>query len=179
MQYHSMQYRPGKVTTTLPSKTNWLWICLGIMVAAEIAALCIAIFGSFDGILLFEAPLFGLIVGVPFWQLFVAGPRRATIGRGALWGAVSGLVVHPLYWIVLWPAYSYINVHTAWDPNVIQIPPPGVPLDSADILLFIIVSLVAIGWFTAAGGAVTGILLVVFQRWQTRRYLRRSPFPKE
>lgn len=185
-----MQYHPMEITATTPPKTTRLWTCLGIIVVAEIAARIIDLFlaligvpepSQYSAILFTMAPLFGLLVGVPLWQLLVVKPQRATIKRGALWGVVSGLVIHPLWWIILWPVYTTIAVDVIHP--IIEPAPPEFPIfwhaGFGELLLVIMMSLVVVGWITVIGGAVMGILLVVFQRWQTRRYLCQQPFPKE
>jgi hypothetical protein len=189
-----MQYHPAEMTTTAPPKTSWLWICLGIIVSAEITARSIDLFFALIGVpeppqysaILFSvASLFGLLVGVPLWQLLVVKPRCVTIRRGALWGVVSGLVVHPLWWIILWPIYtttSYTSCVCMIQPLPGSAPlgfPPLWHAGLGELLLIIIVSLVVVGWITVIGCAVTGMLLAVFQQWQTRQYLRQRPLPKE
>jgi hypothetical protein len=149
-------------------KAIWLWMSLGIVLAAEIAAALSLVFLTnvvplsyngngngnppllFFGVIFFVVvvPFVGLLVGLPTWWRFVARPRRLTLWRGIVLGMLSGIVAHPLVWIGLLPALGF-----------------GLLL----VLPVSVLSLIYVGWITAAVGGIAGGLLVHLQGVLMRR----------
>lgn len=152
----------------------WLLMSLGIVFAAEIAAALSLLFLtivtplSFNGnpplvllgliFFLVVVPVVGLLVGLPTWWRFVARPRRFIRRRGVFLGMLCGLVAHPLVWICMLPAlgFSFLLV---------------LPVS--------ILSLVYVGWITAAVGGIAGGVLMHLQGVLTRRQRQQDgPVPQ-
>lgn len=186
-----MEFWQSEVLSVAP-KAIWLLMSLGIVLAADIAAALSLVFVamvlplSFNGpeillivlgLIFFLAvvPVAGLLVGLPMWWLFVARPRRMTRRRGMLLGVLSGLVTHPLVWIGCLLLLSLLNVVNLL-PELTSTSPLGLPVDLPLVLVLplSVLSLILVGWITAAVGGIAGGLLVHLQLALMRRMRKRQ-----
>jgi hypothetical protein len=151
-----MRFRQSELWSVAPTAI-WLVMSLGIVLAAEIAAALSLVFVatvfplSYNGdgapplvllgliFFLVVVPFVGLLVGLPTWWRFVARPNQITRRRGVLLGMLSGMVAHPLVWICLLPPLGF---------GLLLIIPASV------------LSLIYVGWITAAVGGIAGGVLV-------------------
>jgi hypothetical protein len=145
-------------------KGIWLLMSLGIVLAAEVAAalslvfLTIVLPLSYSGnsplvllgliFFLVVVPFVGLLAGLPIWWRFVARPRHITRRRGVFLGMLGGIVAHPLMWICILPPLGF---------------------DLLLVLPFSLLSLIYVGWITAAVGGIAGGLLLHLQGVLMRR----------
>lgn len=151
----------------------WLLMSIGSVLAAEIAAALSLVFLtivtplSFNGngygnppllllgvmLFLVVVPFVGLLVGLPTWWRFVARPGHLTRRRGVLLGMLCGIVAHPLVWICLLPALGFGPIL---------------------VLPVTVLSLIYVGWITAAVGGIAGGVLVHLQAVLTRRMCQQD-----
>lgn len=154
-----MRFWKSEVWPVAP-KAIWLLMSLGVVLAAEIAAALSLVFLAlvlpllYNGtgspslqvpglVVMLVAPFVGLLVGLPAWWRFVAKPNTITLRRGVVVGALSGLVAHPLLWLCILPSLGF---------GLILVLPVSA------------LSLIFVGWITAAVGAIAGGLLIRLQR---------------
>lgn len=153
-----------EVSSTRFPKIIWLFISIGIILAAEVIAILTLAFLSalfFSNFYLVCAPLVSLLVGLPSWRLFVVVPKTVTIRRGIFVGALTGIIVHPVMWmfifLLLLPT-DLLRGITA----LLMLP------------LFSVVTLFCVGWITIPLGGVAGALLIYLQRAVTQDLWRRD-----
>ena len=167
-----MQIFSLEVPFTSRPKGMWLLIGIGAILAANIATGLSLAFLSLTGLhIIYEvadflsASLAGLLTGCLFWGAFILRPKHATVGRGVILGAVSGLCAHPL-WLVFF--------------NLMDILSALKHFEMAQVVLWLVlgfdytlISWVYVGWITAIVGGVAGGLLVFFQYLLTQRLSQR------
>lgn len=89
----------------------------------------------------------GLLVGTLAWWYLVARRPRATWGRGALVGALVGVVAHPVCWY-LFTLWNWFEVTTGRQPESVAGPPLGPLTGLLAAFPFSAMSLLLIGWLT-------------------------------
>jgi hypothetical protein len=174
-----------EVSSLPPGKAMWMLIGIGAVLASEIATVLSLAFLFFWGpapfiltgmssglvIYLVAAPLACLLAGWLIWWLFILRPRRATVRRGILFGALSSIVAHPLMW-----GFASLPLGIVGAPLMWEFPPPlqwvnhfGMMIRLGEILQFSLGSLLYVGWITLVVGGAAGGLLISFQRTLTQR----------
>lgn len=142
-----------------PPRSFWPLLGLGMALAAEGATALIlhttAQWAS-DGlsILYLVAPVAALLVGLPAWVRFIVTPRCTTIRRGLLVGIVSGIIAHPVMWMLIYMLTLFM-------------PQDAISSSFSFLLLVVLLSLICGGWATASIGALTGVLFIHLQRTMT------------
>ncbi len=141
-------------TSARPPVIFWPLLAVGIALSA---------FGAATGVLhLFwrlplyrpsvlelDATLAALMVGLPAWYWYIVLPRRATLSRGIMVGAVGSLLAYPVMWV-----FAALNGRQAVF---------GAGDILASIETYTIWSWVYVGWLTTPVGALAGGLLVSLQ----------------
>lgn len=175
----------SEMTPVSPPRIFWPLLSLCIAIAAEIAAVPFSMLISLNSshwneasVITVAAPFAALLVGLPTWWFFVIRPRCATMDRGILTGTYVSITAHPLVWISIFtltphPSLSFSGTLVSSSP-IVQ---AGMVL--LDTLVYSLLSLLYIGWFTILIGGVAGFLLIYLQRALTYHWQRRSPFPKD
>jgi hypothetical protein len=93
-------------------------------------------------------------VGLLLWRLLCATSQSVSRRRGALAGALTGLLAHPVAWYLAL-VWNYLLGHTSSLGDT-----PSGPLESlAGCLVMTFWSLLIVGWLTVPAGAVVGFLL--------------------
>lgn len=166
-----MHFWRSEISSVALPKASWPLVGLGIVLAAEIAAVLSLAFVpilfpfSFNkgNLILFlvSVPLAGLLVGLPAWWRFVARQRQTRLRRGIFLGMLSGLVAHPFVWICCMLLSSLLGM----DFLVVDDPLLKLLL----IVPFSLMSLASAGWITAIVGGIAGGLLVLLTRRLRRR----------
>jgi hypothetical protein len=164
----------SELSNVSPPKVFWLLLSIGIILASEIAAICSIIvsflpsyiqnlarppFLSFVGSLsplLVTSPFAGLLVGLPCWWLLIERPKRATIRRGVVLGALSSIVAHPLMWTLLTMLSPILGGGWTTGSGLLQ--------NIQYVIFFSLMGLIYVGWITAAVGGVAGALLIRLRR---------------
>ena len=164
----------SELSNVSPPKVLWLLLSIGIILASEIAAICSIIvsllpsyienlarppFLSFVGSvspLLVTSPFAGLLVGLPCWWLLIERPKRATIRRGVVLGALSSIVAHPLIWTLVTMLSPILGGGWTTGSGLLQ--------NIQYVVLFSLVGLIYGGWITAAVGGAAGALLIQLRR---------------
>lgn len=179
--------------STPPFRTVWWLIGIGAILASEIAAVLSLGFlflygnpaafwltGTSSGLFIYfvAAPLAGLLVGWFLWWLCIWRPGRATVRRGVLFGALSGIIAHPFVWTI-----ASLSIGNVGHPFLWEFAPPFQWINQVwivsriiQILHFSLLSLVAVGWITLVVGGLTGGLLVSFQKTRMQRWLQRNGY---
>ena len=117
-------------------------LCAGVGLAVG-GLLALGAPGAGWGWFLVFAPVAAFISGVGAWWALAERGGGPSGGRGALAGAVAGLVAHPVCWALLLRPLGVAD--------------NGTPLAAALLKLWFI-SLVVLGWFTVLAGALAGWL---------------------
>lgn len=164
---------PSEVSSIPPPRVMWFIIGIGAILASQIAtALSMAFLVSRSGNIVIApafffvaAGLFGLLIGLVFWWFALVKPRRATIVRGALCGALSGLIAHTFVW-------GSVLLTLPWEqgfqPGMLLELLLSLVVETARLSLF---SLLYAGWITALVGGISGALLIALQHGLTTRSL--------
>jgi hypothetical protein len=93
-------------------------------------------------------------VSLLLWRLLCATSQPVSRRRGALAGALTGLLAHPVAWYLAL-VWNYLLGHTSSLGDK-----PSNPLESlAGCLVMTFWSLLIVGWLTVPAGAVVGFLL--------------------
>jgi hypothetical protein len=88
------------------------------------------------------------------WRLLCGSGHPVSGRRGALAGALTGLLAHPVAWYLAL-VWNYLLGHTSSLGDT-----PSGPLESlAGCLVMTFWSLLIVGWLTVPAGAVVGFLL--------------------
>ena len=127
---------------------------LGLLLAAEIAAVCSLLFAwlllsslNFNGwpLFLVSAALAGLLVGIAGWKWMPTEqpPKR----YGVLIGIFGSIAAHPVVWII------FAILQAIFNPQYAEF----------DFLMFVLAtfgSLLVVGWITSLVGGLTGFWLL-------------------
>ncbi|BCL80347.1 hypothetical protein ccbrp13_28120 [Ktedonobacteria bacterium brp13] len=180
-----MAIEHSEVVSAPPLKTSWWQIGIGAILASEIAtALSLAFLflcggsgafrltGTSSGLLIYfgAAPLAGLLVGWLLWWLCIQRTGRTTVRRGVVFGALSGIIAHPIMW-----ALASLSIGIVGQPFIREFSAPfqwvnqGGWLRLTEILYFSLLSLMYVGWITLLVGGIAGGLLIFFQQAHTQR----------
>jgi hypothetical protein len=161
---------PSEVSSLPHGKAMGVLIGIGAVLASEIAAVLSLAFlasqGLFsltltsgEGSYLVAAPLSGLLAGLLTWWLSMVRPKRATVRRGVLLGAMSSVIAHPLMWkgVALLSTLTGTNLFG-------RLLGPSMFLDLPLVLSLSLMSLFYVGWITTLVGGATGGVLMYLQR---------------
>ena len=127
-------------------------ILCGAVVAFEEVGESWGEFPVFPGAAAFIAPFF-------IWWVAISRPNKPSLWRGVAVGSVGGLLAHPVCWYLLicWN-YFLISLSLRSGPSL-----GDSPLDPLEglpaALVFSLLSVVLMGWFTVAVGALIGGIL--------------------
>ena len=126
--------------------------CLGLALAYPVVSLAP---GKGWHLLIISSGLATFAVGLVLWRRLCAAARATSPRRGALVGALTGLLAHPLAWYFL-ILFNYLF----GGPNSLGDQPLN-PLEGLwGCFVFAFWSIFLTGWFTIPAGAITGWLLV-------------------
>lgn len=109
--------------------------------------------------LIFAAPVAAFLVSVPLWLLVILS-GKTTILRGAVVGALTGFLSHPLAWYIASVLMWLSGTVSSMGERTLN------PIEAVfGSVIFSIFSLLFFGWLTVPVGAVVGgVLAAIFNR---------------
>lgn len=162
----------AEMSSVRPPKVFWPLLGLGIMLASQVAIEVFVLCTAHSTTILNEAmgiiidPL-ALLAGLPTWWFFVVRPRRATILRGILAGALSAFFVHIIFSMIMVTSIIFQSGPVTLE-TLLEFP--------LLVYAYTAISLIVVGWVTIPIGAIGGGLLVYLQCVLTY-YLRKQDRP--
>jgi hypothetical protein len=105
----------------------------------------------------------GLITALVIWRAIAARAATARLIRGLISGVACGVLVHPVCWSLVSLANVLASLLGISAGSALGEPPLSVAHEITAVVKFSILSLIFFGWLTVIAGAITGMLLAIWQ----------------